>query len=42
MDEEGNVKARAAPKLKDGLDAAPVTEDSAPIEPVPGDQAAVQ
>ncbi|RYE07746.1 MAG: tetratricopeptide repeat protein [Hyphomicrobiales bacterium] len=42
VDEEGNVKARVAPKLKDGLDAAPVTEDSAPIEDVPGDQASVE
>ncbi len=41
MDTEGNVKKRIAPKLAGGLDAAPVTEDSAPVEPVPGDQAAV-
>ena len=30
MDTEGNVKARVAPKLKGGLDAAPKTGDSAP------------
>ena len=36
MDTEGNVKARVAPKLKGGLDAAPVTEDSAPVEPTDG------
>ncbi len=41
MDTEGNVKKRIAPKLKGGLDAAPVTEDSAPVEPVPGEQASV-
>jgi tetratricopeptide (TPR) repeat protein len=40
MDTEGNVKKRIEPKLKGGLDAAPVTEDSAPVEAVPGDQAA--
>jgi tetratricopeptide (TPR) repeat protein len=33
MDTEGNVKKRIEPKLKGGLDAAPVTEDSAPVEP---------
>jgi tetratricopeptide (TPR) repeat protein len=32
MDTEGNVKARIEPKLEGGLDAAPVTEDSAPVE----------
>lgn len=31
VDDEGNVKARVAPKLAGGLDAAPVTEDSAPV-----------
>lgn len=36
MDTEGNVRARIEPKLKGGLDAAPVTEDSAPVEPVEG------
>ena len=41
MDEEGNVKKRVEPKLTGGLDAAPVTEDSAPVEPVPGEQASV-
>jgi tetratricopeptide (TPR) repeat protein len=41
MDTEGNVKARVEPKLTGGLDAAPVTEDSAPVEPVPGEQASV-
>ena len=35
MDTEGNVKERIEPKLKGGLDAAPVTEDSAPVEPAP-------
>ncbi len=40
MDTEGNVKKRIEPKLKGGLDAAPVTEDSAPVEAAPGDQAA--
>ncbi len=40
MDTEGNVKKRIEPKLKSGLDAAPVTEDSAPVEASPGDQAA--
>ncbi|MBL8596523.1 MAG: tetratricopeptide repeat protein [Devosia sp.] len=40
MDTEGNVKKRIEPKLKGGLDAAPVSEDSAPVEPAPGDQAA--
>jgi len=34
------VKKRVAPKLKGGLDAAPVDPDAAPIEPKPGDQAA--
>jgi tetratricopeptide (TPR) repeat protein len=33
LDAEGNVKKRVEPKLKGGLDAAPVTEDSAPVEP---------
>ena len=42
MDTEGNVRARVAPKLAGGLDAAPVTEDSAPVEAAPGDQAAAQ
>jgi tetratricopeptide (TPR) repeat protein len=32
MDTEGNVKKRIEPKLKGGLDAAPVTEDSAPVD----------
>jgi tetratricopeptide (TPR) repeat protein len=41
MDEEGNVRKRIEPKLAAGLDAAPVTEDSAPVEPVPGEQASV-
>jgi Flp pilus assembly protein TadD len=41
MDVEGNVKKRIEPKLTGGLDAAPVTEDSAPVEPAAGDQAAV-
>jgi tetratricopeptide (TPR) repeat protein len=41
MDTEGNVKKRVEPKLTGGLDAAPVTEDSAPVEPVPGEQASV-
>lgn len=36
MDTEGNVKKRIEPKLKGGLDAAPVTEDSAPVEPANG------
>jgi tetratricopeptide (TPR) repeat protein len=36
MDTEGNVKKRIEPKLKGGLDAAPVTEDSAPVEPTGG------
>lgn len=40
MDTEGNVRTRIEPKLQGGLDAAPVTEDSAPVEPA-GDQAAV-
>ena len=31
MDTEGNVKARVAPKLKGGLDAAPKTGESAPV-----------
>lgn len=31
MDTEGNVKARVAPKLKGGLDAAPKTGESAPL-----------
>lgn len=31
VDTEGNVKARAQPKLAGGLDAAPVPEDSAPV-----------
>lgn len=31
VDEEGNVKSRVAPKLEVGLDAAPQTEDSAPV-----------
>jgi tetratricopeptide (TPR) repeat protein len=39
MDTEGNVKKRVEPKLEGGLDAAPVTEDSAPVEPV-GESAA--
>jgi hypothetical protein len=30
MDTEGNVKARVAPKLKGGLDAAPKSGESAP------------
>ncbi|MEO6015215.1 MAG: tetratricopeptide repeat protein [Devosia sp.] len=42
VDVEGNVKARVQPKLTGGLDAAPVTEDSKPIQLAPGDQAAVQ
>jgi len=41
VDTEGNVRARAAPKLAGGLDAAPPSEDSAPVAPPPGDQAAV-
>jgi Flp pilus assembly protein TadD len=41
MDTEGNVKKRVEPKLTGGLDAAPVTEDSAPVEPVSGEQASV-
>ncbi len=41
VDKEGNVRARSAPKLAGGLDAAPPSEDSAPIEAAPGDQAAV-
>ena len=40
MDKEGNVRARIEPKLEGGLDAAPVPEDSAPIEPA-GEQASV-
>ncbi|MEO7222253.1 MAG: tetratricopeptide repeat protein [Devosia sp.] len=40
MDTEGNVRKRIEPKLKGGLDAAPVTEDSAPVEAAPEDQAA--
>ena len=39
MDTEGNVKERIEPKLKGGLDAAPVTEDSAPVEPAPNAEA---
>ena len=39
MDSEGNVRSRVEPKLAGGLDAAPVTEDSAPVEPVPDQQA---
>ncbi|HWA20191.1 MAG TPA: tetratricopeptide repeat protein [Devosia sp.] len=35
VDTEGNVKERAAPKLAYGLDAVPVTEDSAPIVEAP-------
>ncbi|MEQ1770851.1 MAG: tetratricopeptide repeat protein [Devosia sp.] len=31
VDEEGDVKKRAAPKLANGLDAVPVTAESAPI-----------
>jgi tetratricopeptide (TPR) repeat protein len=31
VDEEGNVRARVLPKLANGLDAVPVTEESAPI-----------
>ena len=44
LDKDGDVKKRIAPKLLGGLDAAPPSEDSAPIqeEPAPpGDQAAV-
>jgi tetratricopeptide (TPR) repeat protein len=41
MDKEGNVKSRVEPKLKSGLDAVPVSPDSAPVEPVPGEQASV-
>jgi len=41
MDEEGNVRARVAPKLAGGLDAAPPSEESAPIEAPSADQAAV-
>jgi tetratricopeptide (TPR) repeat protein len=32
VDEEGNVKERVLPKLAGGLDAAPQTEDSAPVK----------
>ncbi|MBI4922890.1 MAG: tetratricopeptide repeat protein [Devosia nanyangense] len=32
LDTEGNVKKRVAPKLAGGLDAAPPSEDSAPIQ----------
>ncbi|MEO6395655.1 MAG: tetratricopeptide repeat protein [Devosia sp.] len=35
VDEEGNVKERATPKLANGLDAIPVPEDSAPIVEAP-------
>ena len=35
VDEEGNVKERVLPKLAGGLDAAPQTEDSAPIAEEP-------
>jgi tetratricopeptide (TPR) repeat protein len=42
VDQEGNVKARVAPKLAGGLDAAPVTEDSMPVEAAPDDQAAAR
>jgi len=31
VDDEGNVRERVAPKLAGGLDAAPQTEDSAPV-----------
>ena len=42
VDDEGNVKERVAPKLAGGLDAAPVTEDSAPVATrPPASQAAV-
>ena len=44
MDEKGEVKARVAPKLAGGLDAAPVDEDSKPIveAPKPSTQASAQ
>ena len=46
VDKEGNVKARVAPKLGGGLDAAPPAEDSAPVveqpEAAAGSEAAVQ
>jgi len=42
VDTEGTVKARVAPKLKGGLDAAPANPDDAPIQPQPGDQAAAK
>jgi tetratricopeptide (TPR) repeat protein len=32
MDTEGNVRTRVAPKLEGGLDAAPVPEESAPVD----------
>lgn len=35
VDEEGNVKARVLPKLADGLDAAPPTQDIAPVAEEP-------
>ena len=35
MDTEGNVKKRIEPKLAGGLDAAPVSEESAPLGPAP-------
>jgi Flp pilus assembly protein TadD len=40
LDKDGDVKARVAPKLTGGLDAAPKDGESAPIlDPPPGDQA---
>lgn len=35
VDKDGNVRERALPKLAGGLDAAPVTEDSAPVAEEP-------
>ena len=46
VDDEGSVRERVAPKLEGGLDAAPQTEDSAPVveqpEPVAEPEVVVQ